>query len=172
MSEETFLELIARAGITRDEAREAARATVRTLAERISAGEAMDLAAFLPGEFREILESAQQTAEPFVANEFVHRVAAREGSDGETAIRHVRAVFGALGQAVSLDALSNLAAQLSRDFDPLLEVARRRGDWATATARGAGHQVRVAGDSAGETGSGSHAGTTRAADLGSRNRGS
>jgi uncharacterized protein (DUF2267 family) len=58
--------------------------------------------------------------------EFARRVAEREGVDGKTAERHVRAVFVALGKVASLDALSNLEAQLSNDFGPLLELARRR----------------------------------------------
>jgi uncharacterized protein (DUF2267 family) len=137
--EEEFLEFVERAaGITRQEAREAVRATLRTLAERITRGEAEDIAVFLPGAFRELLASAGELAEPFDVDEFVRRVARREGVDGRTATRHVRAVFTALAQLASLDALSNLAAQLSNDFEPLLEVGRRSGALGTAQARGAG----------------------------------
>ena len=47
----------------------------------------------LPGEFRELLTGSPSRAEPFGVAEFVHRVADREGVDGATAERHVRAVF-------------------------------------------------------------------------------
>jgi uncharacterized protein (DUF2267 family) len=142
VGEETFLELVEQAaGITRAEAREAVRATLRTLAERITRGEAEDVAVFVPGEFRELLASGPETAEQFSVDELVRRVARREGVDGRTAVRHVRAVLTALGQAASLDALSNLAAQLSTDFDPLLEVAWRRGGFAMPQARAGGDRA-------------------------------
>jgi hypothetical protein len=54
------------------------------------------------------------------------------------AVRHVRSVFTALGKAASRDSLSNLAAQLSADFHPLLEVAWRRGGSAMPQARAGG----------------------------------
>lgn len=124
MGEEGFLELIEQAGgMTRQEAREAARATLRTLAERITPGEAEDVAVFLPGELREHLASGPDIPELFSVDELVRRVAKRESTDGGTATRHVHAVFAALGRVASLDALSDLGAQLSKDFDPLLDVA-------------------------------------------------
>lgn len=136
MGKETFLDAVEQAaGITRQEAGEAVRATLRTLAERITRGESEDVAPFIPDEFREILASGGETAEPFGAAEFVRRVARREGIDGRAAIQHVRAVFTALGKAASPDALNNLAAQLSKDFDPLLEVAWRAGGPETPQAR-------------------------------------
>lgn len=138
-SEEEFLELVERAGdITRQEAREAVRATLCVLAERITHAEAEDVAVFVPGGYRELLTSVAEPAEPFSVDEFVRRVARREGIDGSTAIRHVRAVFTALGKTASLDALSNVAAQLSTDFDPLLEVAWRRNGSTTPQARAGG----------------------------------
>jgi uncharacterized protein (DUF2267 family) len=139
MGEQGFLELIEQAGgMTRQEAREAARATLRTLAERITRGEAEDVAVFVPGEFRELLASGGETPEQLSVDEFVRRVARREGVDGRTAVRHVRSVFIALGKAASRDALSNLAAQLSADFYPLLEVAWRGGGSAMPQARAGG----------------------------------
>jgi uncharacterized protein (DUF2267 family) len=56
MAESQFLELVEHAaGIPREEAREAVRATLCTLAERITHGEAQDIAVFVPGEFRDLL---------------------------------------------------------------------------------------------------------------------
>jgi uncharacterized protein (DUF2267 family) len=136
VAEEAFLELVERAGgIAPRQAREAVRATLCTLAERITRGEAEDLAVFVPPEYRALLTSAGEPPERFGVDEFVRRVARREGLDSRTATRHVRAVFTALGQAASRDALSNLAAQLSTDFDPLLEAARRAGAVAPEQAR-------------------------------------
>jgi uncharacterized protein (DUF2267 family) len=48
MREETFLQIVEReAGITHDEPRKAERATLRTIGQRITWGEARDIAAFL-----------------------------------------------------------------------------------------------------------------------------
>jgi uncharacterized protein (DUF2267 family) len=121
----TFLDIVAEAaGITLDEAERAASATLKTLAERISGGEAEDIAAFLPRELRGVLTSVPEPAEPFGLDEFVRRVAEREGVDEAKARRHAEAVFVALGQAVAPRELRDMAAQLPREFDPLLEAAQ------------------------------------------------
>jgi uncharacterized protein (DUF2267 family) len=120
----TFLEIIEQAsGISREEAERAARATLHTLAERITRGEAEDLAAFLPKELRGVMTSVPEPAESFGLEEFVRRVAEREHVDRDTAEGHVRAVFAALAQAVAPGELGDMAAQLSRDYDPVLEAA-------------------------------------------------
>jgi uncharacterized protein (DUF2267 family) len=125
MGQATFLEAVEQtAGVSREEAERAVRATLRTLAERITRGEADDIAACLPREFRALLTSVPEPAESFGLDEFVRRVADLEGVDEATASRHVEAVFRALGQAVTPSELRDMAAQLSRDFDPLLKAAR------------------------------------------------
>ncbi|HWF33941.1 MAG TPA: DUF2267 domain-containing protein, partial [Solirubrobacteraceae bacterium] len=112
----SFLEIIEEnAGLTPPEAERAARATLSTLGERITRGEADDIAAFLPRELREALTSAPEPAEPFGLDEFLRRVAEREGVDEETALSHARAVFVALGQAVAGGELRDMAAQLPKD---------------------------------------------------------
>jgi uncharacterized protein (DUF2267 family) len=124
MREGSFLDIVEQAaGMSRDEAERAVRATLITLAERITRGEADDIADFLPRELRGLLVSVPEPAESFGRDEFVRRVAEREGVDPQTAERHVEAVFVALGQAVAPGELRDMAAQLSRDFDPLLESA-------------------------------------------------
>ncbi len=120
----TFLEIIEQAaGITREEAEGAARATLQTLAERITLGEAEDIAGFLPKELRGVMTSVPEPAESFGLDEFVRRVAEREQVDRDTAYAHVRAVFEALAQAVAPGELSDMAAQLSKDYKPLLQDA-------------------------------------------------
>jgi uncharacterized protein (DUF2267 family) len=100
VAESQFLQLVAQAaGVASGEARQAARATLCTLAERITRGEAEDIAAFLPGEFRGLLA----------------------GGRGLPSRSACRSSF-----AASLDALSSLEEQLSNDFGPLLELARNR----------------------------------------------
>jgi uncharacterized protein (DUF2267 family) len=121
----TFLDIVAEtAGISLEEAERAARATLSTLAERITRGEADDIAGFLPRELRGELTAAPEPAEPFGLDEFVRRVAEREGVDPATASGHAQAVFTALGQAVAPGELRDMAAQLPRDFEPLLQAAQ------------------------------------------------
>jgi uncharacterized protein (DUF2267 family) len=98
-------------------------ATLRTLAERITRGEAEDIALFLPREPRPALTSAPEPAEAFDLMEFVARVAGREGVDQQSAFDHARAVFTALGAAVAPGELRDMLAQLPRDYEPLLAAA-------------------------------------------------
>jgi uncharacterized protein (DUF2267 family) len=126
----TFLSTVEQVGgLTREQAERAIEATLRTLAERITGGEARDVAAFLPEEVRPFLTETREEAEPFDVDEFHRRVAEREGVDRRTAAAHARAVFVALGVAVAPGELRDMVAQLPRDFEPLLQAAgvgRRR----------------------------------------------
>jgi len=114
-----------KAGISPTEAERAARAALQTLAERLSAGEARDLAQQLPPELAAWL-ATEGPAEPFAVDEFVRRVAECEGVDPGTAERHAHAVFEALGRVVSDDEIDDMAAELPSDFEPLVAEARHR----------------------------------------------
>jgi uncharacterized protein (DUF2267 family) len=103
-----------------DEAERAAAATLATLAERLSAGEARDVAEELPPEARQWLAGDDDDAEGFTVDEFLRRVAEREGVDGPTAERHVRAVLTGLGQILPAKAITDIEAQLSSDYAPLM----------------------------------------------------
>jgi uncharacterized protein (DUF2267 family) len=110
-----------------DEAELVARSTLETLAERLSAGEARDIARQLPGDLGKWLASSDD-AQPFHADEFLRRVAEREGIDPETAESHARAVFIALGRVVSHQELEDMAAELPKDFLPLIAPAEAEAD--------------------------------------------
>jgi uncharacterized protein (DUF2267 family) len=112
-----------KAGISWEKAERAARATLETLAERISWGEARDLAADLPSDVREWLVAAGSNAERFDVNEFVRRVAEREGVDTDTAERHARAVLIALARLERSQEIADLLAELPKDYAPLLRDA-------------------------------------------------
>jgi uncharacterized protein (DUF2267 family) len=126
----TLITLVGRlAGLDPPAAERATEATLRTLAERITGGEAGDIAAFLPRELRDWMVPVPEPAEPFDRQELARRVAEREGVDPETAEGHVRAVFQMLGFAVAPGELRDMASQLPRDFEDLLDAAgvgRRR----------------------------------------------
>src|ERR1700704_5177476 len=98
----TMLTMAERAtGLVRPDVERAVEAALRTLAERITRGEAEDIAAFLPPEVRAWLTSAPEPAEGFDRREFIRRVAEREGVDPATAEEHVRGIFEVLGFAVA-----------------------------------------------------------------------
>lgn len=89
MRGDSFVQIVEReAGLT-PEARRAARATLRTLGQCITRGEADDIAAFLTGALRDLLTSTPEPAERFGLEQFVRRVAELEGVDAATAYRHV-----------------------------------------------------------------------------------
>jgi uncharacterized protein (DUF2267 family) len=107
----------------RDPARRATEAVLQTLAVRISAGEVDDLEDELPADLHAALERGlveSRAAKPMREQEFVARVAALEGVSPEEAERHAHAVFQALREALSNKEFSDMAAQLSEDYAPLL----------------------------------------------------
>ena len=112
------------AGIDDAHAGRAIAATLATLADRLDRGEARDLAAEVPPELAAWL-ATNTPAAGFGVDEFIRRVAEREGVDATTAERDARAVFTALGHVVSLGELADVAAQLPNEFARLLP----RGTW-------------------------------------------
>jgi uncharacterized protein (DUF2267 family) len=110
------------AAIPRERAEQAVRATLQTLGERISGGEARDVAQQLPDELRPLLHDGD--AQAFGVEEFLERVANREGVPVPTAHRHARAVFRALGHAVPPTELADVASELPKEYDELLDAAR------------------------------------------------
>jgi uncharacterized protein (DUF2267 family) len=100
------------AGISREDAERLTAATLRTLAERITGGEAEDLAAQLPRELQLYLTGVGEEAERFDVDVFVARVAERAGTDPDQALAHVGAVFATLREAVTTGELKDIAAQL------------------------------------------------------------
>jgi uncharacterized protein (DUF2267 family) len=120
MDHDQFIELVQEgAGIGREHAERATRATLATLAERIAKGEAIQLAEQLPPELAPWL-ATQGGPEAFGVDEFVRRVAEREGVDVDTAERDVRAVLDALARAVSPGEFEDTVAELPREFVRLL----------------------------------------------------
>jgi uncharacterized protein (DUF2267 family) len=123
MDYESFIESVERdAHASREEAERATHATLQTLAERLTRGEARHVAGELPAPAAEWLHDGRR-AEPFGVDEFVHRVARREGVSEETAKEHARAVFAALGRALDGKDLHDLVAELPKEFHELVEAA-------------------------------------------------
>ncbi|MFG6191860.1 DUF2267 domain-containing protein [Nonomuraea sp. JJY05] len=106
-------------------AERAVQATLRTLSERLPKDESRDLLRELPPEAMPWLYT-ERDPETFGVEEFLRRVAQRAGTDVETAGRHARAVFWAMGQAVSPEEFADMAADLPDDFETLVAEAERR----------------------------------------------
>jgi uncharacterized protein (DUF2267 family) len=122
---EEFLRRVAdRAATDVATARRVTDAVLETLGERIAHGEVADLAAELAPEFREPLEQgdveSHGRAQGMPLDEFLRRVAEREGVSPELAPDHARAVFRTLREALPDREVADLVAQLPNDYEPLL----------------------------------------------------
>lgn len=125
MDHEEFFTLVGTAaGIDRAEAEQATRATLQTLAQRLTRGEALDLVSELPPEIGPYLHT-EGHPDPFDVEEFIRRVAEREGVDEETAERHAAVVLATLRRAVSPKAYHDLTSLLPRSFATVLPA----GPW-------------------------------------------
>jgi len=94
-------------------------ATLETLGERLTGGEANDLAAQLPRELQEPLQRTTEEAEDFSLKEFYERVAEREEVDIQTARQDASAVITVLGLALTPGQLDDVMAQLPEEFNAL-----------------------------------------------------
>lgn len=114
-----------KARISWEAAERASRATLQTLAERLSKGQARDIAVQLPEELAPYLFT-DTDAQRFGVDEFLRRVAESEGVDLATAERHARAVFTALGRLVDDAEIDDMAAELPTGFNSLVAEAQGR----------------------------------------------
>jgi uncharacterized protein (DUF2267 family) len=109
------------ADVPHDQAERAVSATLETLGERISGGEAHDLAEQLPPELQRLVDRHDDDgARPLSAEEFFQRVQVREKVPIMEAQDHVRAVFVALRQTVDPEEIADLASELPRELEMLL----------------------------------------------------
>ena len=120
MKYEEFISRVAQnAELSEDDAARLTRATLATLAERITGGKAQDLAAQLPAPLQTALISAHENAEAFSFEEFVKRTAERAGTDPDVAEVAVDAVFATLRDAVTPGEFDDVLSQLPADFHRL-----------------------------------------------------
>ncbi|MBE3559394.1 MAG: DUF2267 domain-containing protein [Ktedonobacteraceae bacterium] len=108
---------------SRGDAERAVRATLETLGERLSGGEANDLASQLPPELgRHLRGPMAGLGERFSLHEFFQRVSLREGTDLPAATYHARAVVEVLKEAVAPGEIRDVQAQLPTEFRRLFEA--------------------------------------------------
>ncbi len=94
-------------------------ATLETLSERVSGGEASDLAAQLPTELKGQLTAGSEDAEEFPLEEFYRRVAEREDVSVPDATLHAQAVVRTLREATSGGEMDDIRSQLPGEYTSL-----------------------------------------------------
>jgi uncharacterized protein (DUF2267 family) len=104
------------------------RATLETLAERLTGGQAQDLAAQLPQELQGYLRKPDERPEPFGLAEFFERVQKRAAVDLQSANDGVCAVLDTLREAVSAKEYGDFVDQLPKEFWQLTGPAANRLD--------------------------------------------
>jgi uncharacterized protein (DUF2267 family) len=123
MDYQTYLSVVQDSlGADQQTAERATRAVASVLGERIGADEARVHAAHLPPEVAAWLHTAGG-ARPSMPRNSSRRVAEREGTDPDTAERHITAVLGAMSQALPEREYDHRLARLSKDYAPLLPKA-------------------------------------------------
>lgn len=106
-------------GLDEATARTAVQSTLETLAERLTLGEAEDLATHLSKEESVwLIDPDSGEAEGFSAEEFVARVADRENVDPETAREHVQQVAAGL-ESLAPDEIEQAVQQLGPEYSTL-----------------------------------------------------
>ncbi|MGY5129123.1 DUF2267 domain-containing protein [Streptomyces nigrescens] len=122
MDVKEFFQAVAdRAGLSRQEAADLTRATLETLALRLSGGEARDLALELPEPLRVSLQQGRGEMVIFGPDESIRRVRQRTGLSGPEADRGVRAVLSTLQEAISRKEFEHAMSQLGKEYAQLVE---------------------------------------------------
>jgi uncharacterized protein (DUF2267 family) len=117
MRYDDFIDAVSgRMGVAVDKAEDLTYATLRTLAERITGGEARDLAAQLPRPLRDLLIPSAEPAEAFDLGEFIRRVSERAGVNAAEAAAGTQAVFATLRKAVTGGEFHDILTQLPTEF--------------------------------------------------------
>jgi uncharacterized protein (DUF2267 family) len=109
---------------SREEAERATRATLETLKERIPGDEVQEVAAELPAELSETLQTTDaKGSESFNLQEFISRVSQRENIEPTTTAIHVRAVFAVLQNAINPEKFAKFHHYFSHDYEELFTTS-------------------------------------------------
>lgn len=99
--------------VSQDEAAQITTAVLQVLAQRLTRGEAKDLAARLPAPLSQtVATDGDRPAESFGVEEFCARIAERTGARPRTALWDASAVLTTLADAVSPGELTQIISQL------------------------------------------------------------
>lgn len=105
-----------------EEAEPLSRAVLETLAECLSAGQTEEIAAYLPEELAEALDT-DDDPESFDVGEFLSRVADRAGVGEDIAKRATQATTDALAEAVAGSEFHDARQQLPDEYGTLFQDA-------------------------------------------------
>ena len=139
MQYDDFLALVQEhAGLnSRTRALDITRATLETLAERVTADTADNVASQLPpGIARFLRNRSGDAGERFAVDEFVHRVAERADIESDEAIRELRIVLQALTGAVTEGQVNHLWAELPGEYLSLFQPTQNSGRAGAITTEG------------------------------------
>lgn len=103
------------------DAEEVTRTTLLALAERLTAGQAHELAASLPEPLRAPLTATHGDAEAFDRQVFINRIMDKRGVDAGTAEQQVRAVLRGVGEHAARHEVGDTIAQLPGDLARMFE---------------------------------------------------
>ena len=102
MTDEDFVNAVARrAGISTQQAESLARATLSALADRLTVGEADDVASQLPKGLKEAMIPSTPEGEAFDLEEFIDRIRRRAGVSTDQAEVGAGAVMNTLREAIA-----------------------------------------------------------------------
>ena len=102
------------------------KAVLSALADRLTGGEADDIASQLPKGIKEAMLPTTPEAEPFGLSEFIERVVSRAGVTPEQAEVGARAVMTTLREAITEGEFKDMMAQLPKEFEQLVQSASSR----------------------------------------------
>ncbi|SCL27901.1 Uncharacterized conserved protein, DUF2267 family [Micromonospora rhizosphaerae] len=121
-----FVEAVSRRSeLPMEQAAMISRATLQTLAERVTGGEAEELAAQLPDELSDYLTVPAGERPTGGKVEFLFRVANRAAVDPAVAEVGVRAVLNTLREAITVGEFQDLVSQLPKGFNALVDPIPR-----------------------------------------------
>lgn len=121
LGSENFVQAVADHGdLSRSHAWSASEATLSVLGERLSKGEAEDVAEYLPDRAANwLVPDEPARALDYDFDELVSHVADEENISEDRAQRHVEAVTDVLAETVGDSEFENMASQLPETYEPL-----------------------------------------------------
>lgn len=120
MDKKTFYATVAeRAGLSKEEAADLTRATLKELAGQISGGELQQLAVALPDWLVPHLPRHNGRAHPKQVTEFIRELSRRTGLTEEETRRGVKVLLSVLNEAMDPRHLDHALSQLPHDYRQL-----------------------------------------------------
>ncbi|MEU7928444.1 DUF2267 domain-containing protein [Micromonospora sp. NPDC049801] len=108
--------MAARPTVPHEKAEPITRATLESVARRVTGGQARDLASQLPQELRGLVSRPTEDPDRFGFSKFLERVQSQAGVDHQVATDGARAVLDTLREAASAKEYGDFVDQLPQEF--------------------------------------------------------